>query len=361
MKKLRGAVIGYGFIASRGHLPAYLERQKTHDDVAIVAVADPCEARRRTAAECLPEARLYTDAATLIEREAANLDFIDIATPPAFHAPIAAAALEHGLHVLCEKPLTTTADEARRLLDKAASNQRVLFPCHNYKHAPVIKAIRSVLDTGRIGKVTAITLSTFRNTHAKGVAEWRPNWRRDRSLSGGGIAMDHGSHSFYLCFDWLGEYPTAITAKTTCVAPQFHDTEDNFSAVLAFPSGLANVQLSWTSGVRKVIYAIQGERGAITVDDDELQLAVQRPSEAPDAPPGSIEWSVDRRAIVSHWMDASHANWFNSLFDQFCVAIDADEFVGRDAREAALCVQLIEAGYRSAQQGCREVAVEAVW
>ena len=148
--------------------------------------------------------RVYASHAELLEKEAGRISFVDITTPPAHHAEIAHAALDRGLHVLCEKPLTTTTEAARGLLDHARRARRVVFPCHNYKHAPVIKAVRRILDAGTIGPVSMVTLHTFRNTHAKGVAEWRPDWRREKRFSGGGIAMDHGSHTFYLAFDWLG-------------------------------------------------------------------------------------------------------------------------------------------------------------
>jgi predicted dehydrogenase len=355
--KLRGAVIGYGFISGKGHIPAYQERARTLGDVEITAVADICEARRALAAENLPGARIYTDATALLEGEKGRLDFVDISTPPCDHASIALAAFQRGLHVLCEKPLTTTVAEARSLLDAAQASRRVLFPCHNYKHAPVVRAIREIIDSGRIGKVRSITLSTYRNTHAKGVNEWKRDWRREKRFSGGGIAMDHGSHSFYLMFDWLGSYPTAVTAKMTTLGP--YDTEDGFSAVLTFPTGLAHAHLTWTAGVRKVIYTVQGERGAITVDDDDLQLAVMRPTAGPDVAQGAVAWDVEKRSIASHWMDASHVSWFNSLFDQFQAAIAAGDWVGKEAREAFLCIQLIETAYRSAAEGSRELPIAA--
>src|ERR1700681_4811633 len=96
-RPLRGAVVGFGFILSKGHIPAYLQRVTQQKDVEIVAVADVSEARRAVAAQVLPQARIYTDYEILLEQEAENLDFIDIATPPAFHAEIALAALERGL------------------------------------------------------------------------------------------------------------------------------------------------------------------------------------------------------------------------------------------------------------------------
>jgi predicted dehydrogenase len=358
MNKLRGAVIGYGFISGKGHIPAYLERARTLGDIEIVAVADISEARRNLAQESLPKARIYSDYQALLQAESAQLDFVDISTPPVDHAKIAHAAFDKGLHVLCEKPLTTTLEEARSLLEHATRAKRVLFPCHNYKHAPVVKAIREIIDSGRIGSVRSISLSTYRNTHAKGVTEWKTHWRRDQKISGGGIAMDHGSHSFYLTFDWMGGYPTAVTAKMSNLEPGKYDTEDNFTTVLTFPNGLANAHLSWTAGVRKVIYSIQGDRGAITVDDDDLQLAIMHSTRGPDVAQGAVEWKVEKRSIASHWMDASHVSWFNSLLDQFKGAIASEEFVGREAREAYLCIQLITQAYRSAAEGCRELPLE---
>ena len=356
-RPLRGAVIGYGFISGKGHVPAYLERARARADVEIVAVADICGPRRETARATLPSARIYDSAEALIAAEAGKLDFVDISTPPSDHAAIAHRAFDAGFHVLCEKPLTTTAADAAALLDHARRARRVLFPCHNYKHAPVVKAIREVIASGRIGRVRSVTLNTFRNTHAKGVPEWRTDWRRQHRTSGGGIAMDHGSHSFYLAFEWMNAYPIAVTAKMSNLEPARWDTEDNFSAVLTFPTGLAHAHLSWTAGVRKVIYSVQGERGAVVVDDDDLELAVMERTDGPEVAQGAVRWRTEHRSISSDWMDASHVSWFNSLFDQFRSAIDQGTWVGKEAGEAFLCVQLIEAAYRSAGDGCRELTL----
>ncbi|MEP6865312.1 MAG: Gfo/Idh/MocA family oxidoreductase, partial [Deltaproteobacteria bacterium] len=209
-RPLQGALIGFGFIAEKGHVPAYLAAP---DKLEIVAVADVCAARREKARQVLPNARIYSDVKTLLQAEAKRLDFVDIATPPCDHAAIAHAAFEHGLHVFCEKPIATSGADAKAMLDHAQKVKKVFFPSHNYKHAPVIKAIRGVLESGDLGAIHLVTLDTFRTTHAKGVAEWQPDWRRQRKTSGGGIAMDHGSHTFYLAFDWLASQPTSITAK----------------------------------------------------------------------------------------------------------------------------------------------------
>jgi predicted dehydrogenase len=356
-KQLRGAIIGYGFVSANGHIPAYLKRTQDKGDVQIIAVADICPARRSLAREALPQARIYSDYRALLDTEASKLDFVDICTPPRDHAAIAHAALVCGLHVLCEKPLTCTTEEARSLLHHASIAQRVLFPCHNYKHAPIITAIREIIRSGRIGKIGSVSLNICRSSHAKGVKDWNSDWRRENRYSGGGIAMDHGSHTFYLTFDWFESYPTAVTASMNNLEPGKYDTEDDFTATLTFPSGVAHVNLSWTAGVRKVLYVIHGENGFIRMDDDDLQIVTTNGTPPTDGAHPAVNEPVEKRSVRSYWEDASHADWFNSLFDEFCEAMDRGDFAGKEAQEALLCVHLINTAYRSAQQGSRQLAV----
>ena len=354
--KVRGALVGYGFIMERGHAAGYLERARGTQngaDVEIVAVADVSEERRELARRHFPGVRVYADHCALFAAERRELDFCDIATPPSAHAEIAHAAHDCGLHVLCEKPLATSIEEARSMLKHAADAERVIYPCHNYKHAPVVKTVRAVLESGRIGRVHLVTLQTFRNTHAKGVPEWRTDWRREHRYSGGGIAMDHGSHTFYLAFEWLKAYPTAITARAATLGP--FDTEDDFTCSLKFPTGVASAHLSWNAGVRKVLYTVHGERGAVRVEDDAIEVATQVPG-----PQGAVSWKFERQDIPSDWMDSSHVNWFNSLFDDFRGSIARRDFVGKEAQEAFLCVQLISTAYASAGQDSRELPLEGL-
>ena len=123
-----------------------------------------------------------------------------------------------------------------------------------------------------------------------------------------------------------------------------YDTEDDFTAVLTFPTGLAHVYLTWTAGVRKIIYTIEGERGAIIMEDDDLQIETMNGVR-----------DVERKSISSHWADASHESWFNALFDGFQNAIERGEFAGKEACESLLCIELINTAYRSAREGSREL------
>lgn len=326
---LAGAIVGFGFIAELGHLPAYRSRP---DLFSIRAVADVCAARRAHAERMIPGVRVYASAEELLAGEP-GLDFVDIATPPRDHAPIAHAALDHGLHVFCEKPLTTTAEEARLLLAHAAAAERVVFPSHNYRQAPVIRAVRELIATEGLGDITRIEMFTLRPTHAKGTAEWKRDWRRMRAYSGGGIAMDHGSHSFYLAFEWLRSYPTAVTAQTLSRAGL--DTEDELDCTVTFPTGTASVHLTWNADVRKVRYVLHGSHGTITVEDDAITLTDRRGSST-------------RSEAPSDWKDASHAAWFVPLQLEFVAAMREGDFAGHHALDALHSVSVIEAAYVSA-------------
>ncbi len=348
-RRRRGALVGFGYIAENGHLPAYAE----NDELEIVAVADVSPERRMAAHRALPNARIFDDHLALLAHQGNELDFVDVTTPPYAHAGVTAAALEHGLHVLCEKPLATTVRDARAAVREAERSKHVLFPAHNYKHAPVIKTVRKIVESGVIGTVGAVTLNTFRNTHARGVREWNEHWRRDTRYSGGGIAMDHGCHTFYLAFEWLRSYPTSVTAKMATHGP--FDTEDTAVATLTFPTGIASTHLTWTAGVRKVIYTLHGELGAIRVEDDHVEVAVM-------SGPGqgkATTWHVTDETIASEWMDSGHAKWFGSLLDQFVTAIDKNDFAGAEAEDAVRCIEAITAAYASSRDASRERLISA--
>src|SRR3954465_4147208 len=111
---LRGALVGYGFIAEGGHTPEY-SRLASLGEVQIQAVADISGVRRDAARAAFPSARIYETHLDLLAQESHGLAFGDIAAPPYVHGEIAIASLERGLHVLCEKPLATSAKEARAM------------------------------------------------------------------------------------------------------------------------------------------------------------------------------------------------------------------------------------------------------
>jgi predicted dehydrogenase len=339
---MRGAIIGFGVIASSGHAPGILET----GEHAIVAVVDPVEARRRAATEQIQGVRVFASLDELLDADL-ELDFLDVASPPCHHLEAAAAAAPRGLHVLCEKPLATTLSEAREMQALARRHGVTIFPCHNYKHAPVVREMTAAIRRDDLGALRSATLTTFRPTHARGTPEWNADWRRIRAYAGGGIAMDHGSHALYLTFMFFaGARPRAVSATTHRLAPgpdERFDTEDTLCCVLRFDQGIAQLHLSWSAGVRKVLFALQGARGAMIIDEDEVQLCCRG--------------QVERRTVVSEFGDASHARWFGPMFGEFVHAVEAGEHVTDELQQACWCMATIDAIYRSAAAGGAEVGV----
>jgi predicted dehydrogenase len=329
---LRGALIGFGFIAERGHAPAYAAGAAP---LEIVAVAEPCVQRHAAIAAALPWARVYSSHAELLARE--NLDFVDICTPPSEHASIALAAFDRGLHVLCEKPLATSPALADAMAEAAQRAHRVLFPGHSYRHAPVVRSVRELLARDLIGPVRMATLDTYRTGHARGVEAWNPDWRRERRHSGGGILMDHGPHTSYLAFEWMGGHPSSVSAWVRSPTPV--GVEDEAIFTLSFARGLVRAHLTWNAGFRRVIYTLHGERGAIRVEDDEVELVVRSPLGAA---------RVERITRASDWKDAGHGPWFEGVLREFASAIDGGDHVGREARDAIAGLHVIAAAMVSA-------------
>src|SRR5579863_82506 len=140
---LRGAISGFGEVAAQAHLAGWLSRP----DVAIVAVHEPTASRRHAAINLVKNVRVYDDLELMLAGEA--LDFVDIASPPAFHAATARMALEAGAHVLVEKPLCLERGELAQLSGLAARQSRVLMCVHNWKHSPVYRRAHELIDSGR--------------------------------------------------------------------------------------------------------------------------------------------------------------------------------------------------------------------
>lgn len=347
MSKLKGALIGYGFICSKGHYPAYIKR----DDVEIVAI---CDISIDKIDNLPPGIAKYNSYENLLANEK-DLDFVDIATNAANHAEVILACLDAKTHVLCEKPLVCSVQELDQVVLTAKKNKRVIFPCHNYKHAPVVKAIREIIDSGKIGEINSVSINTLRNTHAVGAKHWKPDWRRNKKLSGGGIAMDHGSHSLYLIFEWLKGYPHSVTANCINRNPQF-DTEDNFNGTFEFANGHANIQLSWTAGIRKVIYTLQGTKGAITVDDDNMEVALMEENSSEEIS-HKAKWTTENYTISSDWMDSSHVSWFNSMFDKFKTCIKDMKIINDEFKDAYHCIMAIMKAYESSDNNSVKISI----
>ena len=207
--------------------------------VQAAAIFDP-------SAACLAEAKaIAADAVAVGSYEAMlamDLDGIVIATPSAQHAAQSIAALGAGAAVFCQKPLSRTAAEARKVVDAARAADRLLGIDLSYRHTRAMKAIVDLVQSGALGRLFAVDL-TFHNAYGPD----KP-WFYDRRLSGGGCVIDLGVHLVDLAL-WALGFPKVADVRATLSsggAPLESGAVEDY-ATARFSAGGADIRLacSW--------------------------------------------------------------------------------------------------------------------
>lgn len=317
----RGAIIGFGAVAANGHLPAYRKSQ----EAKIVAVVDRTEERRRAAEKSAPGIGTFSTIAELAA--GAEIDFVDICTPPAFHGEPMLDALGRGWNVLCEKPLLLDQVELEKIRALARETGRAVVPVHNWKYAPIVRRATEALRSGAVGELREIEIETLRIEDCAAVDPANPNWRRNPAIAGGGILMDHGWHAIYLARHWFGEDPTEVETELHRATPG--GIEDEASLTLRFPKGFAKIFLTWRAEARRNTIRLRGDRGQIAIDDDTLRIGTE-----------NIQFQSGL-STGSH-----HADWFEAMLPDVLASFRAPEKARESFEEAALCLSVIRRAYQ---------------
>jgi len=218
---IKGAIIGFGSIAQR-HLEGYTPQQ----DVRIVAVADIISQRRGLARNKLKidEKNIYSDYRKLMSKE--RLDFIDICVPHNLHKDVILEAANHGLHILCEKPLAMTLSDIDDVIQISNENCVQCIVCHNYMYFPPNIKAKEIIDDGGLGRVLYFEWRTFASSYFPGVPEFKPSWRATAAISGGGPLLDNALHPCYLANWFIGGKPNSVKGTIDNMNRPEYSTED---------------------------------------------------------------------------------------------------------------------------------------
>ncbi len=198
--RIKVGVIGTGGIATLRHLPAFKEAEAA-GKAEVVAVSDVVEASARAAAAQFGVPHAFTDYQELLRLP---LDAVSICTPNAFHEPIALAALDAGMHVLCEKPLALDYAGARRMAERAEATGRKTSVNFRYRWIPAAGFIRDMIAGGELGEIYHVYANYFNGTLHDPATPI--SWRQTRAESGTGALGDLASHIIDLCRWWIGEF-----------------------------------------------------------------------------------------------------------------------------------------------------------
>jgi predicted dehydrogenase len=220
-KPLRVGMVGYAFMGA-AHSHAWRTAPRFFDlplQPQLTAVAGRNADGVRAAAGKLGWESTETDWRRLIERD--DIDLIDICTPGDTHTEIAIAALEADKHVLCEKPLANSVEDAERMtvVAEAAAKRGVFAMCgFSYRRTPALALAKRMVDEGRLG--------TIRHVRAQYLQDWLSDenapmtWRLDKSKSGSGSLGDIGAHSIDAA-QWItGQKITGVSALLETFVPE---------------------------------------------------------------------------------------------------------------------------------------------
>ncbi len=331
MGRVRVAVIGCGYWG-----PNLVRTFSEMHSTSVAAVADRDPVR-------LDEIRMrHPHIETLVEDYTAllggDLDAVVVCTPPETHHEIVRACLEHGLDVLVEKPLATSAAQAQDLVDAAEECGRILMVGHIGAYNPAVSALRDMVRRGALGQIAYIDAV-------------RVGLGLFRSILN--VLWDLAPHDIAIFLQLLGELPTSVSTRgVACIEPSI---EDVAYMTLTFPSGvLAHARMSWLDPCKTRRITVVGREKMVVYDDLESHEKLRIHDKSVEA--------VRRTDTFGEFQFAYHYGSVVSPYVRFeePLRIECEHFVEcltrratplTDGRNGVDVVRVIEAAQLSLKQG----------
>lgn len=251
---MRVGIVGAGLQAKR-RLPSLLQSVDTEVVAVVSAAHDETAKALADRAGC----QHLVGWESVVARD--DLDAILVCTPTYLHAPISIAALSKGVHVLCEKPLARTLEEAQAMVSAARASGAVLKCGFNHRHHPGVQQARKWLEAGAIGEPVFVRC----RYGICGRPGYKDEWRANPEHSGGGHLMEQGIHGIDLARWFLGDFAqaTGFTDNGYWEMP----VEDNAFALLRTPQGrVASIHASLTQWKNLFSFEVYGKDGYVGVE-----------------------------------------------------------------------------------------------
>jgi len=327
MADLKAAVIGVGSMG-RHHARVYTALPAT----TLVGVVDR-DAERVHDIGATYGVPAYTDYREMLETE--QPDLVTVAVPTSLHETVASRALESGAHVLVEKPITATIEEAERLIDRADELDRKLMVGHIVRFDPSIQALKKHLDEGELGRIFQIVCRRV-----------GPFPSRIRDV---GVVVDLAPHDLDVMRYVSGDEPLRVYAETQ---QEIHtDHEDLLTALVHFRGGLTGMlEINWLTPTKVRDVTVLGERGMFRVDSLTKDLFFYENAQANGEMWSALEMlkGVSEGRMVRYPLQRYEP--LKAELEAFAKAVLDDEPVpvkGQDGLQALrLALALVESGKR---------------
>jgi predicted dehydrogenase len=289
--RIRLGMVGGGEGAFIGAVHRLAARMDDHYEFVAGALSStPERARRSGEALSLDPKRIYDDFEMMAKAEAARADGIEavaIVTPNHMHAGPILAFLNAGVHVICDKPLTTSLAEARRIKTAVAKSDRVFALTHNYTGYPLVRQAREMVKAGEIGDIRLIQVEYPQEWLTESIektGQKQAAWRVDPQKSGAGGALgDIGTHAYNLADYVCGVELVELAAELTSFG-EGRKLDDNAQVLFRYANGargalwISQVAVGHENGLRLRVY---GTKGSLSWVQENPNLLTHAPLGAP--------------------------------------------------------------------------------
>jgi predicted dehydrogenase len=240
-------------IVGAGHWGPHLVRNfNDHLDSHVLWLVDRDESRRKAMGERFPSMAVSDDISDVLND--GRVDAVVVATPTTTHHELVRAALDHGKHVLVEKPLTHSLTTAKEVCDRAEQAELVLMVGHVFLFNNAVRAAAELVTSGELGRVRYISMT---RTNLGPV-------RTDVNA-----AWDLASHDISVANFWMDSTPISVSASGGCWLNE--GLEDVVVATMRYPGDvMVHVEASWLNPRKRRLISVVGSERMLTVDDMDL-------------------------------------------------------------------------------------------
>ena len=336
MKKLRLGVVGLGM--GSGHARGYM----SHPQVDLVALCDMDTNKLAAEASTLGVAQTYGDAVDMFDR--AELDAVSIAVPNKLHAPLTIAAFEHGLHVLCEKPMALSARDCGEMIHQAERASRRLFVVKQNRFNPPVMAVKNLLERGGVGNISSVQLNCFWNRNEN---YYRNSWKGSRDLDGGCLFTQF-SHFIDLLYWLIGDVASAHAFMANRDHQETIEFEDCGVVAVQFANGvLGTVHFTINSHAKNMEGSITifGDRGTVKIGGQYLnELEYQNLAE------GSIDHLPPGKPANQYGEYVGSMSNHDRVYENVVDVLTNDGIIATHGYEGLKTVEIIEKIYTAASE-----------
>jgi predicted dehydrogenase len=265
--------IKIGLIGCGGIAEPHLNGYRKVEDARVTAVCDVVAENAKKRAEQAGGAQIFSDIPTLLAE--GDIDAVDICLPHHLHKGAIVAAANAGKHILCEKPLCLTLEEAAAVKKAVSENGVTLMCAHNQLFMPPLKLARELIEKDTFGKVYEVrtTDSFYHNFNTSTMG-----WRAHREFIGGGELIDTGYHPSYMLLYLAGSRPVEVTAMLSQHRLSFMDGEDSAQVLVRFENGaVGNIVTGWAYEPADTTerFSAVAEKGYFSSDGHDLRYKVR--------------------------------------------------------------------------------------